>query len=183
MLLSINLCKAQGATLTKDETLKYIGKKIDESKGYKDKDYITYLSIALGEANINFSKVVCPYRSSENKSPNNRANTSYVEHYYDFIFNPVFISSITNVYNADQNVSYVRLHFNSKTVKCNYYFKYWKEVQVYRMNYDSHDGAKSYEYDYVDIPYLTADPTNFDKIKKAFEHLKTLSKVEDDPFG
>jgi len=42
------------------------------------------------------------------------------------------------------------------------------------MQFESHDGAKSYEYDYVDIPYLTANSSDFDKIKKAFEHLITL---------
>ncbi|MBG7610790.1 hypothetical protein IU405_00825, partial [Polaribacter sp. BAL334] len=31
--------------------------------------------------------------------------------------------------------------------------------------------------------YLKSDPTNFNKIKKALEHLRNLCKAEDDPFG
>jgi hypothetical protein len=33
------------------------------------------------------------------------------------------------------------------------------------------------------LAYLQADPTNFNKIKKALEYLRDLAKAEDDPFA
>jgi hypothetical protein len=117
----------------------------------------------------------------------------YIWYSSDLYFNPANIIDIKahpeNQSNSSVGVLVISL--NTQNGK--------KEIDKSEPNYKIHDSSHrkfGYCFSYnqrdiitvnsvseIYIPYLKADDTNFNKIKKALEHLKTLYKAESDPFG
>lgn len=201
-LLAAGIAPAFGqekVTLTKGETISYLNKKFAEALQHKYKtDYITSSSITIKDCSVTYTVVIGsdlkdrPYRSSTSNSARDER--------LEFTFNPMHINEV-KILPGDQGgtpVGRMVIKLISKVGKCR------SVVSRYKTNSRNYRGAwngSAYplltEYYYTWEPtqdetetmmtmsffYLQSDPDNFKKIQKAFEHLKSLCKAEDDPFG
>jgi len=144
---------AQTPTLTKGETISYLDKKIKEAIGHS----WTNNNGSIGK--ISSATVIQTTRGVKIEFKVDYQRT------YSYEFNPKLISSIgdhTNRTSSPVNEIYINLKGN---------------VCIYYNNGQTSSVA------YSNFPYLKADPDNFQKISKAFNHLKALLAAEDDPFG
>ncbi|MFN3666016.1 MAG: hypothetical protein ACK4S0_07650 [Sediminibacterium sp.] len=145
--------KAQTPTLTKGETISYLSKKLKETIGHE-----------WSNNNGSIGKITtCNVTQTEKGIKiefwiNSQRLVSYE-------FNPKLISSITE-YSNGSNSPINELRLSLKGNVCIHY----------------NNGTTS-SVSYGNMPYLKADPDNFQKISKAFNHLKALLAAEDDPFG
>lgn len=185
------------ATLTKEETVNYINKKLKESIDFEFRDlYVLSSTIEITECSITVTQEFSNYQNESAKS--NHAD--FYKLYNRFEFNPAqigFIEKVTGM--TGETGEQLQISLNSKTGK--YigirFANVEKERTVYKPIVGSHLRSKEietyYEYekiresklpeDEININYLGSDKTNFNKLKKAFEHLRDLCKAEDDPFG
>lgn len=176
---------AQNATLTKEETVNYINKKLAECHEHKKTPSngkltptIDNQSISLSDAGLITKTLKRSVTLSGADCPNGKL--------YDYEkFNAAHIVSIEADKNYDESeaVGTIKLTLLSntghQTSTVEAYTRVlmgrctdWKEV-------DRSEAKSSVAYLY----YLKGDPTNFNKVKKAFEYLRDLVKAEDDPFG
>jgi|GEM_PF-2182386 len=205
--------------LTKEETVRYLDKKIKEihqnyrTVQYTDNEgklqkmkfyYIDEPSIILDGDKVK----ITVYRANNYKKlypAQEKLYTGDFSHQYVYKetiscdygeqemtdeFNPAHIISIdkgTDYVNGEP-VGSIVIKLKSKTgIKD--WISYGSRQYVTSM-YGKHcidfgklEGNNREVADTVYINYLQSDDTNFDKIRKALEHLKSLLDAEDDPFG
>lgn len=189
-LLIVSLFAQDKASLTKEETAKYINKKMDEVSNQwiteKDnvREYITGVYVGIKDCNLEIKS------SRKNKAPDNNINCGDREIGAAYDFNPAHIVEITDyILPTNQPLGYIKIKLISTTGKLHSTLTEVVLVtnpQRYdynRCNYSKEIYNKRESCQYVYIPYLKSDPTNFNKLKKAFEYLRDLCKAEDDPFG
>jgi hypothetical protein len=189
VISSLSLFAQDKVALTKEETVNYINKKMIEvcSQWVTDRsnsrEYISeaYVSITK-DCNLYFSN------KRANKSSDFTCGDWTKERKY--IFNPAHIVDITDEeLPTNQALGFIKVKLISLTGKLQTEHKMVVRItnprheQYNQCNYNKVIDDTSESCQFVYIPYLKSDPTNFNKIKKAFEHLKDLCKSEDDPFG
>lgn len=186
--------------LTKEETVNYLKKKLNEGVALKDKDnyYIEDYTLTLTDCYINANY---SYVTDLGGRPSGGGSYTYKKYEYNYNFNPMQIMEIginDSTSNANVGLAYIKLGAKTgKRVietgkyekKKNPYYqgspyqdangKWWEE---YYYKYEEVESSIVLV-DVIYIPYLKSDPLNFNKIKKALEHLRDLCKAEDDPFG
>ncbi|WP_462219141.1 hypothetical protein [Ferruginibacter sp.] len=195
------------ASLTKEETVNYLNKKINEIKDYSSvinsKSYYHRSSeVKSSKDNLKISYDQSNYKQrpegtlvtindrNKYKIPMRIYPCDYFIENITQEFNPAYIVSV-EIGNNDQNagtVGFMQITLKSKTVK----YLIERNKTSYTVSGGNNDGEcgdfqKVYSntnfYTIVYFPYLKADDTNFNKIKKALEYLRDLYKAEDDPFG
>lgn len=184
-----------GQSLTESETAKYIQKKMDEAL-----NHVNHLNYRLIKSKISIYNCSFEYT---HQFTNNGANYSLIEFNETIAFNPKHIIKIENKSASIGTIGTLRLFLVGKTaINKSYKTSYEEKSKVERVRIGSDrfghptfaDQYKPYyrwepnnhvtkSLDYVDIYFMQTDPMNYDKLRKAFEHLKTLCNLEDDPFG
>jgi hypothetical protein len=166
---------AQDISLTKDETINYINKLLQKTVGLEYNRGSTVERIALTETpkGLRFS-----YTAS---GSNKFAFNAYDEHSwgsYDkcpdrsYDFDPIYVKDIVLKSSGYGNIRYLVLSFIKKEL-VKEKISGCPEV-YYGRNQTVND---------VLFFFLMAQQSDFDKFKKAFQHLIALYKAEDDPFG
>lgn len=193
--------EAQDVALTKEETVNYINRKLSEvlekpmagnfitinkieylTDGYLK--HIDLLATAIGGCNSGNS---IPYGGKKS----------------EITFKPTYITKVDTISGGGSAIGILKIDFIPNTVKWNI-TEYTKSVEpIYREEYWYTDiwGRAHYTDEYkgdkvncnsnsrtsnsnsVYIYFLKADPSNYSRLIKAFDHLIALYKAEDDPFG
>ncbi|MBS4043788.1 MAG: hypothetical protein KGZ59_08225 [Chitinophagaceae bacterium] len=188
--------------LTKQETINYINKKLNEVLERKvGTDYLTLNKIEL--MNDGFIKHSDKIESSL-KGCDSYSSASYSGKRTEIIFKPNHITKIDTLNSNTSGLGTLVIRFLPNTVKWEI-TNYSKSVKPrYKRKFSHYDfwGNAQYTEDYVgddidcnstinrnittnavSIYYLSADPANANRLMKAFKHLIALYKAEDDPFG
>jgi hypothetical protein len=203
-LLALNSLLVLGqekAMLTKEETVNYLKKKLSECGNLKSKDnyYVENYSLRISDCDLSvyYSNV----SQLGGRPTGSSANHSYKQFDYSYGFNPMQIADIgINDVSSSADVGLIYITLKSKTgkqkintgkyeEKKNPYYqgspyqdangKWWEETYFKYVETEGENVTVGTIY----IPYLKSDPLNFNKIKKALEHLRDLCSAEDDPFG
>ena len=168
-------CIAQDITLTKGETINYINKLLQKTVGLEYHRGSTVDRIALTETStgLRFS-----YTAS---GVSKFAFNAYNEHSwggYDkcpersYEFDPIYVKDIVLKSYGHNNIRYLVLSFVKKDLVKE---KISGCTEVYY--------GRNQTVNDVLFFFLMAQQSDFDKFKKAFQHLIALYKAEDDPFG
>lgn len=179
------------ATLTKEETINYLSKKAGEvvnNKRTASDGYTRYMlrhNVSLSAESV----VIYFKRSSHLQKAYNDCSYYYQENWQTF--NPAHIIDITNEPSKNGEVlGVVTIKLISKTGNTKFEVvgsgpnRYFQDSARYcNCCEDKYEPTVVNPTEYIYFSYLSSDPTNFNKIKKALEHLKNLYKAEDDPFG
>ena len=185
LLLGLGITNAQDKKEeTKEETIIYLSNKLNEVKehsiaekfGPKPKQFIEGLYINSIDSELDIIEKRTNRINNDHSCGDWNKEQSYV-------FNPNQISEINELHIPnEQSLGYLQIKLISKSVKYRSFF----EMFGGRSNcehWDYNNNNRSFT-DSIVIPYLKSDPTNFNKLKKAFEHLKKLSaQSDDDPFS
>ena len=185
LLLGLGITNAQDKKVeTKEETIIYLRNKLNEVKehwiaekhGTKQKQFIEGLYINSLDSELDILEKRKNRKTNDHNCGDWNRERSYV-------FNPNQISGISELLIPDeQSLGYLQIKLISKSVKYRYFF----EIFGGRSNcehWDYNNNNRTFT-DSIVIPFLKSDPTNFNKLKKAFEHLKKLSaQSDDDTFG
>lgn len=196
ILLMLCCQLALGQDLTKEETINYINKKLKEAISY-DKTNLQGRTYKITAASISLrgdEVVVHNSRSSKNYERSSECPDYTVDDY--FTFSPVRIRTIKNSrgYDEKESIGVIELTLLPNTVKVVQAIQaYTKVVPTYTPFVQGPTGHRCTEWKEIDrsskvetavfLYFLKEDPSNFDKIRKAFEYLIDLMKAEDDPFG
>lgn len=198
---SIATSFAQGATLTKEETVNYIDKKANEIFGHyrtvplaDKKNYKFYYSrstVSMYGDKLTFEQRRRNYKDGAQDYRYYPCN--YVEVKYEYTFNPGHIVSVEKYLNhiEGEPVGVIKITLKAVGISTTYMFGTTEKV---RNEYSEHYGKCFDLKEYTDyresesateiyLAYLQSDDSNFTKIKKALEYLRDLAKAEDDPFG
>lgn len=206
MLYTVAMFAQDRAALTKEETVNYINKKLVEvikSGAYEnDKSQQWYCwkqesSLRGSELRITLSvnndaeKEFGSFDQSFYYNDNGRRieeryySCSYSKFNIQIDFNPAYIKSIEIHPNNNETtgVGRILITLSSKTAKISSEEVYpYDRDGVRCKSIDKRPPVNSLSSEF-EIYFLQADNTNFNKLKKAFEHLRDLVKAEDDPFG
>jgi hypothetical protein len=150
---------AQDAMLTKEETVNYINKKLQELEG-RDMSWANG-SVRFSDLSFRLKKDDVELKFTETSTSGPRYTT--------YVFNPGHISSFDTIH-GPQTGSAVRafsVKFPTKTGR-------WAQGSLY---------APFRDVDYVQMPYFDAIPGNRKRLEKALLHLRDLYRAEDEPFG
>ena len=200
---------AQGANLTKEETINYINKKIKETEGhYLKLDFEGKIGV------INLYYYGSTLELSDDKLTYSRSRGSYKErqsgtrefvsgHGYQYFYpcdyytiqdeltfsaaNIISIEKYNDELNKNSPIATVQVNISSNTG----IFKRtagavnskFNDGDFYGRCTDFKEATDSKTVSAIYFSYLKGDDSNFNKLKKAFEYLRDLSKAEDDPFG
>lgn len=204
---SLTLFSQDKASLTKEETVNYLSKKLNEIEDYSSltngKTYYHRKSeVTLAKDNLKISYTQSNYKQrpegrlvtvndrNKYKIPMRIYPCDYLVEDITQEFNPAYIVSV-ELGNKDPNtatVGFIQITLKSKTAK----YLIERSKTSYTISGGNNDGecgdfemvySNTNLYSVVNFPYLKADDTNFNKIKKALEYLRDLYKAEDDPFG
>lgn len=181
---SIATSFAQNATLTKEETVNYINKKLAECTSYKKttSDGVTltieYERISLSDANLITKSTKRSRMVNGNDCPRNELYN------YDK-FNVVHIVGIELDKNYDDSeaIGTIKIKLLPKTGHLTWTSEAYTRVLMGRCTDWKEVDRQEMTVSEIRMYYLKGDPTNFNKIKKALEYLRDLAKAEDDPFG
>lgn len=182
------------ATLTKEETINNLNKKIKEIDGHyrTDSKALYYYSQSVSKS----SEQIIVTSSYRNYADNPRVNDyykgnvypcDYFENSFSHTFNPGHIKSISLKSNPNDPVAIIVITLIGKTAS----ERFVNAGTTTNINGGNYGGKcngwatpeKSSSTSEIWFPFLQSDPTNFNKIKKALEYLRDLYKAEDDPFG
>lgn len=226
ILCNVTICFAQGAALTKEETVNYINKKLGEVLNLKMDNYPFNVRKTNRGNNDDYWKVNSVYITDNHLSYENSdilihtdqiANTLnkcyqvgediYGSKRTTIHFNPRHVTKIEVVSDNEEKIGTLRIDFIPNTVKWDNH-KYEFNIMTQR-DVKEYTGMKdffgnpiyrdAYAWDYkcdntykstntpkgdaVFIYFLKSEPSNANKLVKAFNHLIDLHKAEDDPFG
>lgn len=186
VLSSISGYAQDKAMLTKEETINYISKKLDEVRNYKSENFV----FIQNNISVKDAKAVIKWRQGSPSGYASNCGSDYFTIYTGVSdFNLIYINEIKDgpdFYNG--NIGSLILHILPKTG----FLSTFKEQCRMQSGYDRYGNliykmVKSDESNTqpaeLSVFYNKSDPSNFQKLKKAFEHLKALCKAEDDPFG
>lgn len=201
---------AQGTTLTKEETANYLHKKAAEVIDFsrvnlnldKTKTTLYYLSntISLSGSELsvtnersNFQKLA-PYGNFYYGGYYyNLYSCDYFKQVFRSSFNPAHITKIEKITDsiAGNTVGLIKITLKGTTGKEFYNVYQPQKIQNWQMGHtgecidvtETTSAAYNKAVSVIYLPYLQSDDSNFNKIRKALEHLRDLLKAEDDPFG
>ncbi|PLK42650.1 hypothetical protein [Emticicia sp. TH156] len=185
------------------ETISYLNEKIEEVKSHFRNDvysdgspfkmyYPGYLSISGYDAKsftIQYAFSNYPVRLYTNEEVRDaQGRFKYWKEIFDcdylrvlrnYKFNPALIKSIEFSSKPGDPVGVIKIYLIDKVATFTYTRSTVKldkdgECSVYS---DENDVTTSESY--VEFPFLQSDPDNFNRIKKALEHLKKISKGKD----
>lgn len=178
-------------TLTKDETINYINKKLAEASG----SHSTYsegpsplwyrsVSVSLRGARMTVSYVRANREESGEHCPYVRGcRSDYRRQESEWNFNPALIRSIA----IEESGPVGCVLLNLSTADARHTSEWFGWIRDQNAQWETYHWQQFHRetdnYDVVHVPYLATDPQNFDRLKKAFLHLQALLKAEDDPFG
>lgn len=168
--------------LTKGETISYLNKVLQRAVDYECPrsgcssagQFATILSATFkdaGDAGVTFS-----YKTSERMlkpADCGVVGCCWEGYSNDLTFQPAFISSIT--------LSTDALDKRGPLNTCVIAFKSKDMVKKSAMSFKGKPFNRTL--DIVRFYFVLNDPSDFDKVRKAFTHLKALYAAEDDPFG
>ena len=199
-LYSLSSYAQDKATLTKEETVNYVQKKLNEGIGHKGEDLeLKNINISISECKITVTRKT--KNSGEDLGYNTTTYSSYKSYNSVYTFDPRLISSITETSPASGSIKWLTIKLKSKSGTYSYWNEYYasrEKKQWAGFGYGAGGGNYNYStyYELVDnkddkvestdsivLYFLGSDTTNFNKLKKAFEHLRDLCSAEDDPFG
>lgn len=190
LLVGLFLCMVLSSTnaqqaLDKNQTILYIRDKISQTVGNQ---------IIPSQGKINFmhtmqfytagNQVILDYQNGLYNYVKLKADNRWCHNFYSFdpaqIIDVVAEATFTA---SNSPIGYIKLVFASNSVKTEKLEYYHYSPGVYIVDYNS------WKYDVLEvgnirnvlIPYLMQDPSSFERLKKAFLHLKKLSVVID-PF-
>lgn len=157
------------AMLTKEETVNYLDKKM--------KDIITFKS-RFDIGSFTDASVI---------STNSKIQVLFSSNYADGYRTETTItldpSKIISIEEGTTSSDIDLLIINVTPNTCKYVkFVTQSDPQPNNYNYWSKN-TTTLQPSKIEIPYLKYDGTNFNKFKKALEHLRDLCKAEEDPFG
>lgn len=167
-----NASAQEGPSL--EVTYAYINKKAQEANGH--------YRILPNEAETESAKMIYSGISVAHISKTNeiqikyeRTSQTFFNDKFHFEFKPIHIQSIeVSKINLQDPVGIIVIKLTGKTGK------EIVETENESGNYDFEQNSS----DEMHLPFLQSDAENFNKIKKALEHLKVLSKEEEfDPFA
>lgn len=188
------------ASLTKEETVNYLKKKLNNIEGYAGSNtYVNSCSISSGDnCKIDYRVESSNMVLAEVKS-RSFEDVGLIKTSLKISFDLTLVKEIQDL-GGNESVGKIKVILTSSSGKQQVVKN---EVIKLRRN-----GADEYERVYPDAPefalyykktveklnensfsnyvylyYLKADDSNFSKIKKAFDYLIALCKAEDDPFG
>lgn len=185
VFLNVSLVAQEKASLTKDETVRYLEKKIKEIVGHYRTPNNSNQTLYYTDPAVTFNDNLLRIKISRKNYVLDSRSSVYVELENYTSFNPKDIKEIKFENRNDwEPVGVLKIIFTSQVCK----------ETMYAYGYTSQDdNGKGYDWGQTDkkevstnealIPFLAADNTNFTKIKKALEYLRDLCKAEDDPFG
>ena len=157
LLLSFGLAAQAQSSLTKEETINYLSKKLKETVDH-----------VYSNNNGKIGKVSSSYTVSVAKTEKGiKITYTFEEPFYQtsYEFNPAHIKDVLPYENSTTSaVSELQISLIGKTCAAK------------RRN-----GNESLSY--ANMLYLKGDSSNLGKIKKALLYLRDLCKAEDDPFG
>lgn len=164
----------QDITLTKGETINYINKQLQKTVGLEYNDGSTIESITFTETarGLRFSYLASgsnKYAYNAYEKPSWGGYVKCPDRSYEF--DPIYVKDITLKSYGHKNIRYLNLSFIKKEL-VKEKISGCQEV-YYGRNQMVND---------VLIFFLMAEEKDFDKLKKAFQHLIALYKAEDDPF-
>ncbi|WP_234109970.1 hypothetical protein [Chryseobacterium sp. R2A-55] len=204
MLLSFNLCYSQGASLTKEETVNYINKKLKDLVGYtsawsnKTRVYILENNFkSLGEGKYSYNEYWSNGKTKSIKDyewvREDKMNGGYSGSKFERSFNAAYIKSITDagVDSDNASIGKIKISFGSDAVKLDRtdYTQTQKEhpnnrnfdYNWYYREYNTSSSSKLESY--LILYYPKIDSEDGKKLMKALQYLVDLEKAEDDPFG
>lgn len=156
-LFSLGFIAHAQPTLTKDETINYVNKKMKEAVDH-----------VYSNNNGRIGKVSAIYTVSITKTPKGiNIVFTFDDPFYtaSYEFNPAHIKDVFAYENSTSSaVNELQISLIGATCAAKI-----------------RSGNQSLAY--ANMLYLKADPTNLQKIKKALMHLRDLYKAEDDPFA
>ena len=184
-LLNVSLFAQDKATLTKDETVNYIERKIKEIVGHYRTPEGFNERLYFKNTFVYYKDNLLTISTTRKNILENNFNCRYVEKENTISFNPKDIIEIKfEGKNESEPVGIIKVIFTSQVCKeilYAYAYKMQKsDGTCYDLRQTDHQEFSKKE---ILIPFLASDSTNFTKIKKALEHLRDLCKAEDDPFG
>ena len=153
---------AQDAMLTKEETVNYLHKKLQEIDG---RDMVKWWEPGL----MRLSAVSLRMKGDELELKYTRTFPDGLKHYYTYLFNPGHISKFDepNKIKGESAVRDFIIVFPTKSGR-------WSCCDP---NSKFEDAGSAH------FPYFAALPGNRQKMEKALLHLRDLARAEDDPFG
>ncbi|MDR6921879.1 MULTISPECIES: hypothetical protein [Chryseobacterium] len=177
--------KAQGATLTKEETVNYINKKLAESNEHKKTVSDGKITATINWQTIEMSNNGIITRAISRSTKLENLDCPDVNLFDEDKFNVSHIVTIelAKNYNENEAVGTLKIKLLPKTGHSSGKFSAYSRVLMGRCVDREERSIYDLTVDEISIYYLKGDPTNFKKIKKAFEYLRDLNKAEDDPFG
>lgn len=173
------------AILNMDQTIEYLQKRLNECEGHfryppgnvfadgvSKKMYYKKLSISYY-----YEKIYIIIESSN--YPEFSKNEDYFVRYTTQSFNPNQIVSITeSTTNKSDPLGIILIKFAGKSCVATNHVEWWSNGR-----FGFHGSKTTISTDESGFVYLQQDASNFNKIKKAFEHLKKLCNAVDDPFA
>lgn len=204
-IFSSNFFYAQGAGLTKEETVNYINKKIKEVIGYKSvwrnstsSAYILENNLKYhGEGKYSFNEYWSNGKTKTIKDYEWKREDKMGEGGYDGSelersFNAAYITSVTD-YGEDpdnKSIGRIKISFSSDAVKLTR-TDYTQTIKEHNNNenmdynwyYRDYTTNSSTKYEsYIILHYPKIDAEDGKKLMKALKYLVDLEKAEDDPF-
>lgn len=192
LIVGRTLLAQEKTALTKEETINYINKKVKECEGHYNSSMMSddkfmknyYLKLSLEKSG---DKVQYFFSSSTHiTEPTTGDKCDYMSFSNYFTFNPAHIKMINDdKYNIKgEPVGLIEISLISNTcnaIRATYeYTKKNDYGNCYNWAQSANDKTSDEK---VYLRYLQSDPSNFNKIRKALEHLKALYIAEDDPFS
>jgi hypothetical protein len=188
-----------GPTLTKGETVDYLNKKFREGINFKGNSfYLTKASLSMNDCSITYMAEI-PSELKEPSYPED--NLKYSREHLEYKFNPMHIKEITTYSqdNAASDIGRMVITLENKTAQVTTIIHEYVRKSFQKRHWDAANYREYFTTEYyyafepttntvesmktVTIFYLKSDSSNFNKLKKAFEHLRKLCKADDDPFG
>ena len=170
-LCSITALAQSKVALTKEETIEYLKKKVNECKGhFRTPNGVTmkmfYLNLNL---TLNGEEVVLLQESSNYNQV--KYSSDYFERWNEQRFNPGQIASITEATTTvGEPIGLIKIKFNSQTCLAKNKVSWYagQDDAGQGRTWGNHDGIASVSSDEVGFVYLISDGTNFNKINQFF---------------
>jgi hypothetical protein len=204
-LWGFSQAQAQNAALTKEETINYINKKIEETTNHyfsvKGGDgVVRKLYYAFSSFELRGNKIV--YKRSRRTYPEKQyGKREWVENRYaqiypcdyftlehEMSFAPENIISVEEEpplipENKNDPVGSIKVTLVKNTALFEIVAGNPTEGDGFRCATFKMGTPETHTVSEIYISYLKGDGSNFNKLKKALEYLRDLAKAEDDPFG
>lgn len=191
LLFFSSFCYAQKPSLTKQETIDYINKKLEQIEGTyvlpnSSNEELAKRKYVWNGIKVDSEGIIEIYEQISSTGSGELGiwtvdplNSHYLYNFYSFSLLSVKEVEYDETKNNDENkTGTLVIWLNSKSAKKKFTDRYVIQNERGSKGLDSYK-EESLE-SRVPITFSTIDPTNGTKLKKAFEHLIELVKAEDD---